>query len=217
MRIAGLITGASIALSAVTASAQVDISAPGTVVHSAAGARFPEQVGDFQRANVHQFDPDGIDLSASYVLARGEDRVIVTVYVYPAARLGSDGSAAERCEREFEGVGDAIEAHHGDARLAEQGPAPAIAGVEPALGRRAVYRMTAPFNGRPQPVRSEAYLYCFVDGDWLVKYRATSNEAFDASSDVEDFIRSGPWPGRGPAPDPGKIAALGTGTARIAL
>jgi hypothetical protein len=41
-----------------------------------------------------------------------------------------------------------------------------------------------------------------------VKYRATSNEDFDAAPEIERFIRNGPWPGRAAVVDPKDVAML---------
>lgn len=208
MRIRNWILAALIALPAVAAPAQGPIETPGTVSHRAADAHFPERVGDFRRANAFQYDAAGEDMSASYALARGGDRLLVTVYVYPASRLTAGASPAQQCEGEFRDVADAVTARNPTARQTDRQAAPAVADVEPSLTHRATFQMRANFAGEEQPVRSEAYLYCFVGGDWLVKYRATSDASFDASADIEAFIRAGPWPGRAAPPDPAKIAAL---------
>ena len=195
-----------LAFPAAAATAQGEIATRGTVTHRPADAHFPERIGDFQRSNVRQYDSAGEDISASYWLVRDDDQLLVTIYIYPSGRRGTAGSREEQCEEEFEGVGAAIVGHHASARLADEGAAPAVEGVPPALARRAIYRMEADFAGRTQPVRSEAWLYCFVTGRWQVKYRATSNAAFDGSADVEQLLRSGPWPGRAAPPD--TVAAL---------
>ena len=194
-----------LAFSAATASAQGEIDTRGTVTHRPADAHFPERIGDFRRDGVTQFDSAGEDMSASYWLVRGDDRMLVTIYIYPSGRLGAPGPRERQCDAEFADVGAAIVQNNGSAHLVEQGAAPAVEGVAPALARRAVYRMESNFAGRAQSVRSEAWLYCFVAGRWQVKYRATSNAGFDGSAEIEQLLRSGPWPGRA-APD--KIAAL---------
>jgi hypothetical protein len=52
------------------------------------------------------------------------------------------------------------------------------------------------FDREVQAVRSEAHLYCYVGGDWFVKYRVSAPVAVTAPGAVEAFIRTGPWPGR---------------------
>ena len=194
-----------LAFSAATASAQGEINDRGTITHRRADTQFPERIGDFRRDGVRQYDPAGEDISASYWLVRGDDRMLVTIYIYPTGRMGSAGSREQQCEAEFADVGAAIVQNNASARLAEEGAAPAVEGVAPALARRAVYRMDATFAGQAQPVRSEAWLYCFVAGRWQVKYRATSNAGFDGSAEIEQLLRTGPWPGRA---DPDMIAAV---------
>ncbi|MGZ8359532.1 MAG: hypothetical protein ACXWUX_03335 [Allosphingosinicella sp.] len=201
---------------AAPAAAQRDITEPGTTYHRAAGAAFPERVGDFERLRVTQFDAAGHDIGASYRLVRPGGQMVMTIYIYPAAQVaaapGSPEAAetarAQLCGREFEQVGLAIRSQYEDAEMTEDGAAPAVAGVPPRLALRQVYRMTAPFDDRPQPVRSEADLYCYVGGEWLVKYRATSQSGLDAADAIERFIRDGPWPGRAAPTDPKDIAAV---------
>lgn len=194
------------------AAAPSVIERPGTIVHGPAEASFPERVGDFRRYNAHQYDSEGRDISATYNLARPEGRLVLSVYIYPAPGVSGRGSTAdvaraELCRQSFEGVSRAIEAQHQGVGAVERGPAPAVEGVGPALSHRAVFRMRTQFDGADQEVRSEADLYCYVGGDWLVKYRATSHGRFDAGREVEAFIRSGPWPGRPAPPAPGDSAA----------
>jgi hypothetical protein len=202
----GIWAGALLAVAA-PAAAQQDIQRPGTNFHDAAGAAFPEQVGDFRRVRVTQFDEAGRDISATYRLERPAGTMVMTVYIYPATPAAA-GGRTQSCDREFEEVRQAIREQYKDAELTEDGAAPAVDGVAGPLGRRSVYRLVAPFAGEAQPVRSEVDLYCYVGGDWLVKYRATSPAALDAAGAVEQFIRSGPWPGRGAPVDPKDVAAL---------
>ena len=198
------------ALLAAPAGAQGPIDTPGTVTHRPAGAHFPERIGEFQRQSVRQYDPAGEDISASYWLVRGDDRLLVTVYVYPSERVRMPGSREARCRSEFDGVGAAVVQHNATARELAAAAAPAVEGVAPRLAHRSAYAMEAQFDGRLQPVRSEAYLYCFVGGRWQVKYRATSTAGFDTSAEIERLIRTGPWPGRAAPADPAEIAGIGT-------
>ena len=200
IRIAAALLAAPLA----PAAAQQSIEAPGTVAHAAAATGFPERVGEFRRTSVTRFDEAGRNIAAGYALARGDRRLVLTIYIYPAARLASapgsgqaaDIARAQLCRAEFDGVQQVISRQYRDVSLIENGPAPAIAGVEPQLSHKSVHRLEARFGADVQQVRSETYLYCFVGGDWLVKYRATSHLDLDATSAVETFIRSGPWPGR---------------------
>jgi hypothetical protein len=207
---------ALLAAAATGAAAQQRIDRPGTIAHAAADAHFPERVGEFRRGNVHQYDEAGRDISATYNLVRPTGRIVLSIYIYPASRLGqTDGAEQSRvalCGREFDGVRGAIEAQNAGALKLHQGTAPPVAGIEPGLSHRAVYRFTAPFDGERQEVRSEADLYCFVGSDWLVKYRITAPAGLDIDADLDRFIRTGPWPGRPPAPQPDEMTQAEDGT-----
>jgi hypothetical protein len=60
---------------------------------------------------------------------------------------------------------------------------------------RAAYTFTAPlFAGRRnQPVRSEAYLFCYVGGRWSVKYRFTHPADQDVRALIGAFRRELAW------------------------
>lgn len=173
-----------------------DISAPGTVSHVAARAGFPERVGRFERGQVLRFAER--DLGANYDYRSGEDFIRLSVYIYPAPAV-SRGQRTSVCEQIMSGVSGAIVQQYDGARMNESGAAPALPGVEPGLGLRTVHSIRVNLRGGPEDARSESRLYCFVGGDWLVKYRVSSNAGtgLDVGALIDDFIRDGPWPGRG--------------------
>jgi hypothetical protein len=189
------------------AAAQRKIETDGPYAHRGAGAVYPVRVGDFVRSNVYQYDAEGKDVSASYNLMMPEGRLLITVYIYPAARVtpvgAQDGSkeAAQAllCDREFDSVNEVISSQHPGTAAVERGAALDVPGVGPRLGHRSVYRFRAAFDDDEQEIRSEAHLYCYVGGDWLVKYRVSAPAAVETRGPVESFIRNGPWPGRSSA------------------
>lgn len=189
--------------------AQRAIEQSGAYVHRATEAVFAERVGDFRRSDLYQYDEAGDDVSATYNLMRPEGRLVLTVYVFPAPAPPSAGSPGERaaakaslCGAMFEGAREVIAGQHAGARATEVGGATPAAGVAPALSRRSVYAFRMRFNGAEQEVRSEVDLYCYVRGDWMVKYRVTSAMAVPAAAPIAEFIRTGPWPGRKPREAP---------------
>jgi len=188
-----------LAAPALAAAQPRDISAPGTVPHAAAHAGFPERVGEFERSQVLRFDDR--DIAANYNLERGSDFVRLSVYIYPAPRA-SGRERASTCQELMRGVSDAIFQQYPGAIVDESGAAPAVPDVEADLGLRSVHSIRVNLRGtQPEDARSESRLYCFVGGDWLVKYRVSTNAGsdIDLGALIDDFIRRGPWPGRGPA------------------
>lgn len=183
------------AAAAQPAAAQQPVVIEGAYVHGPARAVYPTAVGAFRRSDVFRYDQEGKDVSASYNLATPQGRLLITVYIYPAA----PAPAAERpgrCDEEFASVKAAISSQHGDAAPVATGAAWPVPGVEAGLGHRAAYRFSTRFGGQVQEIRSEAHLYCYVGGDWLVKYRVSAPVAVETRPAVEAFIREGPWPGR---------------------
>lgn len=220
MRVLIRIAEALAALPLVPAAAQQAITAPGTIAHRPAETGFPETVGEFRRSGVTRYDAEGRDMGANYNLIRPGGRVVLTIYIYPApsvvAAPGSNATAAvaraQLCRREFAGVHQAITAQYGNGTLVEEGQAPAKAGVGPELSLRSVHRIRTRFDDRVQDLRSETDLYCYVGGEWLVKYRISTPQAVDAEGAVESFIRAGPWPGRRLG-SPGDAAGIAPGSA----
>lgn len=188
------------------AAAQNRVETRGPYIHREAQAVFPLRVGEFRRSEVFSYDKEGRDVSASYNLAAPEGRLLITVYIYPAAAAPA-GNRAGLCEREFQTVKGAIRNQLGAVPPTEEGAGLAVPGTRPDLSHRAAYRLTVPFDSKMQTIRSEAHLYCYVGGDWFVKYRVSGPVAATAPGAVESFIRAGPWPGRS---SPETIAALGS-------
>lgn len=194
------IAAAALLFAAPLAAQPQDVTAPGPVAHRDAGTSFPERVGALQRGQVILYGEG--DLSANYDLERGADRLRLSVYIYPAPPVPRAQRAAS-CRMQMEVVAQSIAIQHGGATPIEQGAAPAAGGAEPDLGLRSVHRIRSAFlTQRNEELRSESILYCYVGGDWLVKYRATSTAGFETGAIIDEFIRLGPWPGR----RPGEIA-----------
>ena len=184
-------------LVAVPAAAQPqDITAAGAVRHATARAVFPEMVGEMRRIDVTRFSAN--DISASYELRLGDDYMRASVYIYPAP----PAPAARRvafCREHMAGVVDIVMRQYAGASEVENGAAAPVPGVDEGPGYRAVHEIEFPLRTRaPEPTRSESRLYCYVAGDWLVKYRVSANPDFDVDALIEELVRSGPWPGRGP-------------------
>lgn len=178
------------------AAAQQEVAAEGPYLHGPARAVFPTRVGKFRRSQIFRYDEAGEDLSASYNLATRAGRLLITVYIYPAAAAAGPADRARLCDEEFDSVNTAISSQHDNVAPVEQGTAVPAPGVDRSLRRRSVYRFASPFGDRVQPIRSEAHLYCYVGGDWLVKYRVSTPVAVKTKKPVKRFIRNGPWPGR---------------------
>jgi hypothetical protein len=199
MRMGVIIAGLLVAVGlAGPAAAQQVIDEPGRIAHAAAETSFPVQLGSFRRTSVVRYDPRGADMSASYGLNQGGDRMVITVYLYPPTQAGRDQQA---CRSEFDGALQAIHSQQRGARIVERTAVPSVAGRPNGFARAATLGFTANFSGEVQDVHSGLYLYCFVGADsWMVKYRVTYNASFENAAGLIDwFVRTGPWPGREPA------------------
>jgi hypothetical protein len=190
--------GLALTLATVPAAAQTRIIEGGLVPHVAASTIFPEQVGQFRRTSVVAYGPDQRDMSAGYNLVTPNGRLTVTVYIYPPREDASAAQRAAVCRREFDANVREIGSvpTYKDLRRDPPAQPPAVAGMIPDLSHGASFRFRATFDQPDQALQSVYRLYCFVGGNWLVKYRATAGEGFPLGQELEQFIRTGPWPGR---------------------
>ncbi len=178
------------------AAAQQEVVSDGAYLHAPARAEFPTRIGKFRRSQILRYGATGDDVSASYLLATPAGRLLITVYIYPAAAAANPAERAKSCDEEFAAANTAISSKHANAAPIEQGGALPAKGSDRKLGRRSVYRLVTWFDDRFQDIRSEAHLYCYVGGDWLVKYRVSAPIGVKTDKAVKQFIRNGPWPGR---------------------
>jgi hypothetical protein len=174
-----------------------EITRPGTVAHPGAHAGFPEQVGEFRRSQVVRYAENNI--SANYNLRRGDDFLRLSVYIYPAPPVPREQRAAV-CRDEMASIDSQIRQVYQDVERLENGEAAPLAGTEAGLRLHSRHRLSLALRSpQAEEVNRDTRLYCYVGGDWLVKFYASSNSAFDADEAIDSFIRIGPWPNRGPA------------------
>jgi hypothetical protein len=199
-----LAMGAFVPAQTALAQGPQPIEQVGTYFHRDTDTAFPERVGDYQRTTVYRYDAEAKDVSVSYQRIGPEGRLVLTMYVYPSRAV--PGPRESFCRQLFQMTGQVIAMQHSGATRLETGAAPAASGAEPSLSHKSAYAFRTMFDGEERDVRSELYLYCFVGGDWLVKYRMTAPTSVDSADAVAEFIRSGPWPGRR-MPDSTAVAA----------
>lgn len=143
----------------VPAATPTVLSVTGTYVHERSKRRFPEQVGEFRRERVIQYDGLGQDVSVGYNLETPGRAIAATVYVYPIAGRAFSDEVAE-VERAHNNVRRVFE----QELLLERGP------------KRQACRMVGlsyeeRFAGRSGPVNS--YLLVCDDPPWRLKWRFT--------------------------------------------
>ncbi len=198
-----LILGLALLLAAAPAAAQQRISVPHDrpYVHAASGMTFPAQVGGYQRgATITRFAADGSDESVSYRLATPNGFVQATVYVYPSpplAEAGGDLAAARtaQCAAQFESVADEISRTHPNTEVLQGGETQLHQGDAARSGHALIMTVSSPsgFGASHPPLRSEAYLFCYVGGRWSVKYRFTYAGELAQAADVAGFMHDLVW------------------------
>lgn len=202
----GWILVALLAPSAADGQTVLTVDADATYIHERSGMAFPAAVDRFRRTNVVDFSSNGTDVGAGYRLGD----LYVTVYIYPspAVSAAKDRPAAQasQCMAEFEEVKGVISRHPG-AKLVEEGAVPSPSAPHPRAGLRAVYTLDAIGNWKAGPVRSEAYLYCYVNGDWQIKFRATAPTDVAYVPALSDLMHTLAWPSppaKAPNADPSR-------------
>jgi len=182
-------------------SQPASVDATGSYTHAASGMVFPDALGDFRRTSISRYDAEGLDVSAGYDLFAPPRVIAATVYVYPAPPLVSIGSPPEvvataranLCQREFESRKQEILQSHPGAKLIEERAVSVVRAGGTHSGRMAAFEYEDIFAHQRQPVAARVYLFCYVGGKWVVKYRFSYPKSFDASKDIEDFMRSLSW------------------------
>lgn len=198
---------AALAFNATFVSAQshnLNVMHPtGVYVQEATGMRYPESVGDFQRANVIRYKEDGTDESAGYNRAVPLKEIVATVYVFPSPRLRSFGSpqyviedARNRlCADQFHAIKNEVTSAHPDAVLLREGTTSLEQGDVKHEGHMAAYKLTNPrFAGRSNvALHSDVYVFCYAGGKWTVEYRIDYPLEYEASTEIADFMRDLVW------------------------
>lgn len=184
------------ALIAAEAAAQFqDVTQPGPFRHVGSNTTFPEQAGPYERGKVFRMDdPAGENVAVGYQGQTSVGRVILMEFVYPAQ--GQRPARADNCQADFDASKAAIDKYRDARKLGDSTP-PAMAGVPAGLSHQASYTFTAEMDGKPVTLRTDVVIYCYVAGNWFVKYRATSAADSDLNATLGQFITAtGPWPGR---------------------
>ena len=197
MRIATILAALAIFVAPAAGRAESRlIEHSGPFRHVGSNTTFPEQFGDFARARIVRYDdPAGEDISAGYGLAVPGARIAFTQYIYPAPAPTAQLTRELLCREEFDGSAAEIDKHDGSHKVAEPA-APAMSGISSDLSHRANYTFRLNINGAPTTLQSQIVLYCYVGGNWFVKYRASSVPGVDLDGALTRFITSGPWPGK---------------------
>jgi hypothetical protein len=188
-----LLTGlgaALLALVAAPALGQQEVAdPPDPWLHAATLAPFPAEVAGFRRGRVIEYSADGRDASVGYHLARGDDRLTVTLYVYPTI-------AGRTCGQVFDAAKADVAQYQGAWLIGERREAPPGGGDSGGNGAWfARYSIPAGAMAASIPeVWSDVYLYCPAGGEWLVKYRATWDADVDFSEDIARLIHAIEWP-----------------------
>ena len=177
------------------------LSISGSYRHAPSGMEFPVSVDDFQRVLVIQYDAAGLNVSAGYNLNAPLTKLAATFYVYPAPSVTSIGSPAsvvataraELCRRHFAAVMDEVVRAHPAGKLIRQEEVTLQQAGRAYPGWHAVFAYPELFAGAVQALSSEAFVYCYVAGKWVMKYRFTGPENQDAGPIVREFMQRLAW------------------------
>jgi hypothetical protein len=175
--------------------------ADGDYTHAASGMTFPPRVGNFKRNNLIHYDTKNLDMSAGYELVTVTGTVAATVYVYPAPSLIFIGSpphvvAAARdlsAQNEFDARKREVMHFRPGVILIQERKVSLQQGTATYLGRMATFEYEEVFTGQRQLLRSHLYLFCFVGDKWVIKYRFTHPRFFDATKELDEFMKNLSW------------------------
>lgn len=177
------------------------IQTKGLYTQPASGMRFPVRVGEFQRVTLLRYDLQERDVSAGYNLITPLCAIAATVYVYPAPSSVSTGSPpgtipntrARLSQNEFNTRKQEILDSHSGARLIQEKGIRLLQGAKTYSGMMATFEFEDIFGGQDKLLLSDLYLFCYVEGDWIIKYRFTYPKNIEASKEIENFMRNLKW------------------------
>jgi len=190
-----------------------EVAIQGGYVHAGSGMAFPTDGtaagARFVRVAVTQFDDKGRDVSANYDMPTPTGRMRISTYIYPvplAFRLTAPTAAAEGTARELDSalrdtvcqqeVGrreTELTTLHPEAQLIREDAVAAPHGETQVRGTVAVYETSDFINNTAKPVRSDLYIFCYVQNLWIVKYRVTPVQDGTSEAILADFMRQIPW------------------------
>lgn len=177
------------------------VTVEGPYVHRGSGFVFPAAFGDFRRTTITEYDEAASDVGVGYDLPVKDGAVVVTVFVYPAPLASATSDPVSRdlqeeglCIEHFAGMRASVIEQHAGAILTDEGQVPAPSSRHSRPGLRAAFRFESDFRGKKQMVRSEARLFCHVDGRWLISYRVTAPAAHDLAPDLDRLMTGLRWP-----------------------
>jgi hypothetical protein len=167
------------------------LSETGDFTHKPSGYMFPPTVASFRRADLIQYDTEGLDIGVGYDGGTKECPVALTVYVKPAPPMsfvGADPAVVQSLESDWlssayqRWKAEIAKAHPGAALKAEDSMT-----TDGYPARKAVYTIA----------RDESELLVFLaDHKWILTYRDTypADCAVQATESLKQFGTD--WHGR---------------------
>jgi len=190
----GWVLGCSTSRDGGDANKPQKITASGIYTHAATGMRFPEKTGSFTRLQMFRYDSQELDVSVGYVQSADQDTLQATAYLYPEPKFTTASAKAGLANKEFQDRKREILTSHKGSKLLEEGAIDLSIRGKRYQGQKAVMEFNEPFNGGVKTLRSHLYVFCFVEGNWTVKYRFTHQASANAQRSIESFMRSVPLP-----------------------
>jgi hypothetical protein len=179
------------------------VACEGAYTHPGMKMVFPENVGQFLRSEIMQYDARQRDVGIGYTCTNAHSRLVaMTVYVYPApaydtgkgATVNVPDAQALMFRAHMDDAAKAILDRHKDARVVTNEVFVLTQGAEKHAGQRLTCELKFAFG----PARADAIsqLYLFQHRNWLVKYRVTYPKAARAAAeaDIGDFLQQLTWP-----------------------
>ena len=166
--------------------------------HEASGFSFPAIVGRFHRhPDISFYDESGNNFSVQYYLLTAEERVVLSVFIYPSLRdyslfpIPALGQTPEWfLKYHFDGAKDAVIKSYNATLISESEYRIGRSLLNP-IGKRAVFEWNTETG---ETLLS--HLYLFTHKGWLVKYRFTflSKYKLITENEIKNFIDLYEWP-----------------------
>jgi hypothetical protein len=138
--------------------------------------------------------------------------IAATIYVYPTPSSVSTGSPpgtfantqARLLEAEFKSRKQEILDSHPGAHFIREENIRLPQGDKTHSGMMATFEFEGIFGGQDNALSSNLYLFWYVEGEWIIKYRFTYSKNVDALKEIEGFMKGLKWPPKAPNLSPNK-------------
>lgn len=183
-----------------TAPATPILNQQSDYIHKPSGFAFPISLEGYTFASQNRYNKEGTNVSFGWNMQDGAKQMAATIYIFPAPSLISIGSPQEVIDEAKAKLFDQLWQQSAESI---QKAHPSVTARPPETvtitylghtytGRRQLFSYEQVFAMQRQQVTSSLYVFPFINGQWVLKYRFTYPASIDMQPAVDEFIAKVP-------------------------